>query len=156
VVPANFNFKQNGKPVAEPGSTLTVALQKVAAGWRITGWAWSSTSRVTADRPVALLDPQVMRLVAAEREGRARLRTCPVGARVERGLVRHVTANDGVDRVSAGPGVLYFSRLIRLASRSRLTQLVSMPTYQSITVRYWNITTKLLQAMDRSRGGTGR
>jgi len=31
-----------------------------------------------------------------------------------------------------------------------------MPTYQSITVRYWNITTKLLQAMDRSRGGTGR
>lgn len=41
VVPANFAFKQNGKPVMESGSTLTVALKKVAAGWRITGWAWS-------------------------------------------------------------------------------------------------------------------
>jgi len=67
-----------------------------------------------------------------------------------------VTANDGVDRVSAGPGVLYFSRLIRLASGSRPTQLVSMPIYQSITVRNWNTTSKLLQAMDRSGGGMGR
>ena len=41
VVPANYNFKQDGKPMAETGSTFTVALQKVAAGWRITGWAWS-------------------------------------------------------------------------------------------------------------------
>jgi hypothetical protein len=41
VVPANYNFKQDGKPTAETGSTLTVALQKVAAGWRITGWTWS-------------------------------------------------------------------------------------------------------------------
>jgi len=41
VVPANYNFKQYGKPMAETGSMFTVALQKVAAGWRITGWAWS-------------------------------------------------------------------------------------------------------------------
>ncbi len=41
VLPANYNFKQAGKPMAEPGSTLTVALQKLPAGWRITGWAWS-------------------------------------------------------------------------------------------------------------------
>ncbi|HXP30703.1 MAG TPA: nuclear transport factor 2 family protein [Stellaceae bacterium] len=41
VVPANFTFKQNGKRLAERGSILTVALQKVADKWRITGWAWA-------------------------------------------------------------------------------------------------------------------
>ena len=41
VVPADFTYKQKGKPVKETGSLLTVALQKGAAGWRITGWSWS-------------------------------------------------------------------------------------------------------------------
>lgn len=41
VIPANFKFKQKGKLVSEIGSTLTVALQKGAAGWRITAWAWA-------------------------------------------------------------------------------------------------------------------
>ena len=41
VVPANYTFKQKGKPGKEIGSTLTVALQKGPTGWRITGWAWA-------------------------------------------------------------------------------------------------------------------
>jgi hypothetical protein len=41
VVPANYAFKQKGKPAKETGSMLTVALQKGAAGWRMTGWAWT-------------------------------------------------------------------------------------------------------------------
>ena len=41
VVPASYTFKQKGKLVKETGSTLTVALQKGAAGWRMTGWAWT-------------------------------------------------------------------------------------------------------------------
>jgi hypothetical protein len=41
VVPANYTFKQKGKVVKETGSMLTLALQKGAAGWRITGWAWT-------------------------------------------------------------------------------------------------------------------
>ena len=41
VIPANYTYKENGKKVTESGSTLTVALQKVAAGWRMTGWAWA-------------------------------------------------------------------------------------------------------------------
>lgn len=41
VVPATFTFKQHGKRVTESGSMLTVALQKVDAAWRMTGWAWS-------------------------------------------------------------------------------------------------------------------
>jgi ketosteroid isomerase-like protein len=41
VVPADYEYKQNGQPVKEAGSTLTVALQKSAAGWRITAWSWA-------------------------------------------------------------------------------------------------------------------
>ena len=41
VVPADYTYKQKGKVVKETGSLLTVALQKSAGGWRITGWAWS-------------------------------------------------------------------------------------------------------------------
>jgi hypothetical protein len=41
VVPANYTYKQHGKTVTESGSILTVALRKVAPGWRITGWSWA-------------------------------------------------------------------------------------------------------------------
>ena len=41
VVPATYKFKQNGKLNQETDSLLTIALQKTAAGWRMTGWAWT-------------------------------------------------------------------------------------------------------------------
>ena len=41
VVPVSFTYKQKGKPVKETGSTWTLVLQKGAAGWRITAWAWA-------------------------------------------------------------------------------------------------------------------
>lgn len=41
VVPADYTYKQNGKPVKETGSILTVILQKGAADWRIIAWSWS-------------------------------------------------------------------------------------------------------------------
>ena len=41
VVPADYAYKQKGKPVKEIASLFTVALQKGAAGWRITAWSWS-------------------------------------------------------------------------------------------------------------------
>lgn len=41
VVPVKYTYKQNGKPVIESGSVFTVALKKIAAGWRITGWTWA-------------------------------------------------------------------------------------------------------------------
>jgi hypothetical protein len=40
VVPVKYTYKQNGKSVSED-AVWTFAQQKVAAGWRITGWAWS-------------------------------------------------------------------------------------------------------------------
>ena len=41
VVPASYAYKVKGKPAKEAGSLMTLSLQKGAAGWRITGWAWS-------------------------------------------------------------------------------------------------------------------
>jgi ketosteroid isomerase-like protein len=41
VAPADFVFKVKGKPTKETSATMTLTLHKGAAGWRITGWAWS-------------------------------------------------------------------------------------------------------------------
>jgi ketosteroid isomerase-like protein len=41
VVPANYTYKQKGKAMKETGSTLTLALQKEAAGWRVVAWTWT-------------------------------------------------------------------------------------------------------------------
>jgi uncharacterized protein (DUF1697 family) len=50
--------------------------------------------------------------------------------------------------VFAGTGVLYSSRLISRATQSRISRLVSMPIYKSMTIRNWNTTTKLLRLME--------
>ena len=59
-----------------------------------------------------------------------------------------VPADPEVDRVFAGSGVLYFSRLIEKAARSRLNRVVAMPIYRQMTIRNWNTTTRLLEIMD--------
>lgn len=41
VIPVNYTLKQKGKPVTEAGSIITLTLQKIQSGWRITGWAWA-------------------------------------------------------------------------------------------------------------------
>ena len=66
-----------------------------------------------------------------------------------------VPAKPGVDQVSAGPGVLYFSRLASKAAQSRLSKVVTLPIYRSMTIRNWNTTTTLLRKMDeRADGGS--
>jgi uncharacterized protein (DUF1697 family) len=59
-----------------------------------------------------------------------------------------VPTREGVDQVFAGTGVLYSSRLISRATQSRISRLVSMPIYKSMTIRNWNTTTKLLRLME--------
>jgi len=41
VVPIGDRYKQKGKSVTRPGSVWTLTLQKVVAGWLITGMAWA-------------------------------------------------------------------------------------------------------------------
>ena len=42
VVPAGYTFKQKGKAMKETNAVMALSLQKTAAGWRITGWAWAA------------------------------------------------------------------------------------------------------------------
>jgi uncharacterized protein (DUF1697 family) len=67
--------------------------------------------------------------------------------------MKRVTAKPGVDRVFAGDGVLYFSRLISRAAQSQLSRVVGTPAYQNMTIRNWNTTVKLLDLMKRIQGG---
>jgi uncharacterized protein (DUF1697 family) len=62
--------------------------------------------------------------------------------------MKSVTLKEGVDQAFAGKGVLYFSRLDSRATQSRLTRIISLPIYQSMTIRNWNTTTKLLNLME--------
>ena len=41
VTTSSYDWKEKGKPMKESASKFTFALQKTAAGWRITGWAWT-------------------------------------------------------------------------------------------------------------------
>jgi uncharacterized protein (DUF1697 family) len=62
--------------------------------------------------------------------------------------IASVPTNPEVDEVQQGPGVLYFSRLIAEATRSRLNKIVSSPIYPNITIRNWNTTTRLVAMLD--------
>lgn len=64
--------------------------------------------------------------------------------------MKSITTRDGVDEVFAGKGVIYFSRLIARATQSYVSRIVGLPVYQSMTIRNWNTTTKLLALMDAS------
>ena len=41
VIPSDYAFKKNGKPMKETASSFAFALHKGAKGWRITGWSWA-------------------------------------------------------------------------------------------------------------------
>jgi len=58
-----------------------------------------------------------------------------------------MTLNPEVDRVVAGDGVLYASRLASKAAQSRLARIAGKPEYQNMTIRNWNTTVKLLKLM---------
>jgi len=68
--------------------------------------------------------------------------------------MKSITTRPGVDEAIAGKGVVYHSRLISRASQSYLPKLVGLPIYQSMTIRNWNTTTKLLAILNARREGT--
>ena len=45
VVPATMTFKVQGQQVTQTGAIFTVALRKLAEGWRIAAWAWAKGVR---------------------------------------------------------------------------------------------------------------
>jgi uncharacterized protein (DUF1697 family) len=70
--------------------------------------------------------------------------------------IKSIATKRGVDKAVIGPEVLYFSRLIAKATQSQLARIVALPVYQSMTIRNWNTTCKLLALMDaRTQGKLG-
>lgn len=45
VLPATMTFKVQGQQVTQTGAMFTVALRKLAEGWRIAAWAWAKGIR---------------------------------------------------------------------------------------------------------------
>ena len=62
--------------------------------------------------------------------------------------VAAMETKEGVDRIWAGTGVVYFSRLTEKATSSRMGRVIAKPEYQSMTIRSWGTTTKLLALID--------
>jgi uncharacterized protein (DUF1697 family) len=54
---------------------------------------------------------------------------------------------EGVDRIWPGDGVIYSERLSAQRTKSRLGKIVGTPPYQSMTIRNWNTTVKLLEML---------
>lgn len=52
---------------------------------------------------------------------------------------------EGVDSISLGPGVLYFSRVAARASETRLQKVMALPVYRLMTVRTWKVAVRLLE-----------
>jgi uncharacterized protein (DUF1697 family) len=68
-------------------------------------------------------------------------------------LLKKVPRREGVDTVFAGDYTLYFSRLTSMASQSRLSKIMNLPEYKSVTIRNWNTTTRLLSMMEQLVAG---
>jgi uncharacterized protein (DUF1697 family) len=58
---------------------------------------------------------------------------------------------EGVDQIWPGDGVIYSQRLSALRTKSRLNAIVGTPAYQSMTIRNWNTTTKLLALLQATQ-----
>ena len=68
-----------------------------------------------------------------------------------RQALQAVELRDGVDQAWPGAGVLYFSRLSERLSQSRMSRIASTPQYQTLTIRNWRTTTRLLSLLDERR-----
>ena len=63
-----------------------------------------------------------------------------------------VDLREEVDEAWPGRGVLYFARLSARRTQSRLSRIVGTPEYQSMTIRSWSTTTRLLGLLDERAG----
>ncbi len=64
--------------------------------------------------------------------------------------IKDIPFKVGVDEKYAGKNVLYFSRLTKKASQSKISKIIQLPIYKEMTIRNWNTTTKLLALMENN------
>jgi uncharacterized protein (DUF1697 family) len=66
-----------------------------------------------------------------------------------------LTLREGIDAAWTGPDVVYVSRVRAMAAKSGLSRIASHPSYQRITIRNWNTTTRLLALMEEGPQAEG-
>lgn len=54
---------------------------------------------------------------------------------------------DGIDTAQAGSKALYFTRLSAQRTKSRMSQIIGLPSYKNMTIRNWNTTKKLSELL---------
>ena len=64
-----------------------------------------------------------------------------------RTAITQVPQREGVDQAYAGRGVVYFSRLVKRVTQSKLNRITALPIYKQMTIRNWNTTTRLLDML---------
>lgn len=69
------------------------------------------------------------------------------------GAMKCLSLKEGVDAVHKGNRVLYYTRRAARLTQSHLPRIVTLPAYQSMTIRNWNTTTRLLAIMNASVPG---
>jgi len=62
--------------------------------------------------------------------------------------MEQIDTREGIDEVWQGDNAIYFRNTILNAAKSRLSRIAQQPVYQSITIRNWNTTTKLLKLLE--------
>ncbi len=60
---------------------------------------------------------------------------------------------EGVDNIWPGDGVIYSQRLSAQRTKSRLGKIVGTPVYQSMTIRSWSTTIRLLDLVTAGEAG---
>jgi uncharacterized protein (DUF1697 family) len=65
--------------------------------------------------------------------------------------MEQIETRQGVDEVWQGDKAIYYRNSIPNASKSRLSKITQQPIYQSITIRNWNTTTKLLKLLEEHK-----
>ena len=64
-------------------------------------------------------------------------------------VLQEIHPKEGIDVVTIGEGVLYFSTVLSGLTQSALVKLGSPKIYQDMTIRHYNTTQKLLALMER-------
>lgn len=83
---------------------------------------------------------------AADRRSDVLFLKAPLTA--EEAFAQLPSLREGVDSVSVGPGVLYFSRLKADATKTRMTKIMALPIYKHMTIRTWGTVTKVAALLE--------
>jgi len=65
--------------------------------------------------------------------------------------MQQIDTREGVDMVWQGECAIYFRNSVPNATKSRLSKITQRPIYQSITIRNWNTTSRLMELLEERR-----